>query len=89
MGIDLRLVRASTIPGLRSHLKQDKPFRSVWGYNNLQYLAAGEASARVTGASWERLVQTRIFDPLGMKSSSFSAANSSQRPSKPLPKLGW
>src|SRR5262249_40101773 len=27
-------------------LNPDKPFRSEWGYNNIQYLAAGEAAAR-------------------------------------------
>jgi len=30
-------------------LRQDKSFRSEFGYNNLQYLMAGEASARAAG----------------------------------------
>jgi CubicO group peptidase (beta-lactamase class C family) len=53
-------------------IKPDRTFRSGYGYNNFQYLAAGEAASKVAGMSWEQLVQKRIFDPLGMKSANFS-----------------
>jgi CubicO group peptidase (beta-lactamase class C family) len=53
-------------------IKPDRPFRSGYGYNNFQYLAAGEAAGKVAGMSWEQLVQKRILDPLGMKSANFS-----------------
>jgi CubicO group peptidase (beta-lactamase class C family) len=33
------------------------------------YLAAGEAAAKVSGSTWEDLIQQRIFTPLGMTSS--------------------
>ncbi len=53
-------------------LRPDKPFRSEYGYNNLQYLAAGEASSRAAGMPWEELVRSRILEPLGMKATNFS-----------------
>jgi len=56
-------------------LKADKPFRSEYGYNNLQFLAAGEAAGRAAGTSWEQLVRSRILDPLGMKATNFSIAD--------------
>ena len=35
-------------------------------YLNVGYIALGEASARVSDMPWAQLVQTRVFDPLGM-----------------------
>jgi CubicO group peptidase (beta-lactamase class C family) len=56
-------------------LRQDKQFRSEFGYNNFQYLMAGEASARAAGTTWEGLVRTRFLAPLGMKNSNFSTTD--------------
>lgn len=50
-------------------LKQNSGFRSGYAYSNIMYLAAGEAAAAVGGMSWDDLVKTRIFEPLGMKDS--------------------
>lgn len=49
-------------------LKPQSPFRSRWSYQNMMYLAAGEAAARAAGDSWDHLVVQRIFAPLGMTS---------------------
>lgn len=54
-------------------IKLDRPFRSGFGYNNFQYLAAGVASAKAGGTSWDNLIRERIFEPLGMKSACFSS----------------
>lgn len=54
------------------YLEPSWGFRAQFGYQNLMYLAAGEAAAAAGGASWDALVQTRIFAPLGMTSSSTS-----------------
>jgi CubicO group peptidase (beta-lactamase class C family) len=51
------------------YLKPTWSLRSTFGYQNLMYLAAGQLAARVTGKSWDDLVATRIFAPLGMTSS--------------------
>lgn len=41
-------------------------FRSQWEYQNNMYGIAGALVAKLSGMPWERFVQTRIFDPLGM-----------------------
>jgi CubicO group peptidase (beta-lactamase class C family) len=46
--------------------------RTKYQYNNLAFCTAGFLAGRVAGSSWEELVRTRIFEPLGMKNASFS-----------------
>ncbi|MEC3880047.1 serine hydrolase [Parapedobacter sp. 10938] len=41
-------------------------FRSVYAYDNILYLAAGEVVEAVSGMSWEDFVKQRIFDKVGM-----------------------
>ena len=48
------------------------PFRTKWHYNNLMFLAAGQMIPALTGVSWDKFIQKRIFAPLGMKSSNTS-----------------
>ena len=43
-------------------------------YQNIMYTAAGEAVAKAEHSTWEKLIATRIFKPLGMKNSDTSAA---------------
>lgn len=52
-------------------LKPTYSFRSRWQYQNIMFLAAGEAAAKAAGPGnkWEDLIQQRIFTPLGMTSS--------------------
>src|SRR6185295_11216047 len=38
-------------------------------YQNVMYAAAGEAVARAENSTWDKLIETRLFKPLGMKSS--------------------
>src|SRR4030095_13396464 len=55
---------------------QAKPtvkFREKWQYSNMMYLAAGEATARAQNSTWEGVGSSRIFKPLGMNASNFSA----------------
>lgn len=40
--------------------------RQRFGYQNIMYLAAGQAVARVAGKSWDELLRERILQPLGM-----------------------
>lgn len=47
-------------------------FRSMFGYQNLMYLAAGQVVARLTGSGWDDVVRERIFSPLHMSASSTS-----------------
>ena len=45
-----------------------------WQYQNVMYTAAGEAVAKAQNSTWEKLIATRIFKPLGMKNSDTSVA---------------
>jgi CubicO group peptidase (beta-lactamase class C family) len=49
-------------------LKPETPFRSHYSYQNMMFLAAGEAAGKAGGSSWDELVKQRIFAPLGMTS---------------------
>ena len=48
------------------YVKPETSFRSHFTYENDAYAAAGLIVQQVTGESWERFYQRRIFDPLGM-----------------------
>jgi CubicO group peptidase (beta-lactamase class C family) len=52
------------------HVKPSASFRAKFGYQNILYLAAGQAVASVSGKSWDDFMSRRIFAPLGMSSSS-------------------
>lgn len=40
-----------------------------WQYQNVMYAAAGEAVAKAQNSTWDDLIATRIFKPLGMTNS--------------------
>ena len=50
-------------------LKPTWSVRSHFGYQNIMYLAAGQAAAHAAGKPWDDLVRERIFGPLGMTES--------------------
>jgi CubicO group peptidase (beta-lactamase class C family) len=54
-------------------------------YQNLTYLVAGLVAEKVSGLTWEELVAERIFAPLGMTRSSFSAASLQRASDSALP----
>lgn len=54
------------------YMKPTKGFREGYLYNNNMYAAAGAVTAKVNGTTWEQLIQTKLFDPLEMKQSTFS-----------------
>ncbi len=49
-------------------LKPESPFRSKYSYQNMMFLAAGQAAGKAGGSTWDDLVRQRIFTPLGMTS---------------------
>ncbi|OUR77636.1 serine hydrolase [Colwellia psychrerythraea] len=59
------LTNADVIKGLK-YLPEVSSFRSEFAYDNLMYIIAGEVIARVTGQPWNKVIQERIFTPLGM-----------------------
>ncbi|MFW7268519.1 serine hydrolase [Gluconacetobacter sp. Hr-1-5] len=42
------------------------PFRTQFAYNNLLYVVAGALVERLTGQSWEEIVQKRLIDAAGL-----------------------
>ncbi len=56
------------------YFKPTWSLRSTFGYQNLMYLTAGQVAARIAGSSWDEIVRTRIFAPLGMKTSNTSVS---------------
>ncbi|HEU0252659.1 MAG TPA: serine hydrolase domain-containing protein, partial [Pyrinomonadaceae bacterium] len=53
-------------------LKPSWSLRARFGYQNIMFLAAGEVIPSVTGKSWDDFLRERIFNPLGMTSTSTS-----------------
>ena len=50
-------------------LKPETPFRSQYSYQNMMFLAAGQAAGKAAGSTWDDLIRQRIFAPLGMTAS--------------------
>lgn len=48
------------------------PIRTNFQYQNIMFLAAGQAVGRTSGSTWEEFVKSRLFEPLGMKTANFS-----------------
>ncbi len=55
-------------------------FRKEFHYNNIMFLAAGEAMGAVTGKPWAELLRERILEPLGMRDTSVSVALAQKDP---------
>jgi CubicO group peptidase (beta-lactamase class C family) len=63
--------RADLFDRLR-YLEPNADIRTVIQYNNLMFMTAGYLAGQLTGTSWEEVVQSRIFAPLGMAESLFT-----------------
>ena len=50
-------------------LKPESLFRTQFSYQNMLFLAAGQAVGKAAGSTWDEVVRQRIFNPLGMTSS--------------------
>ncbi|MDB5311528.1 MAG: serine hydrolase [Gemmataceae bacterium] len=64
-GVDEVLKRVDKLP-------LSYPFRGGFDYSSIMYMAAGRAAAHRTGDPWEKLVKTKLTDPLGMTGVSFT-----------------
>lgn len=65
------LTREEIFARLR-YLEPSKSFREAFQYQNLMFMTAGLLAERITGQTWEELVEARLFEPLGMERSNFS-----------------
>lgn len=77
-------LRARRLAILEENLKE-APVRKQgsYHYSNLGYLMAGCMAEKMTGSTWETLMQKRIFDPLGMKSAGFGPPGSAGKTNQP------
>lgn len=64
-------------------LKPEAPFRSHYSYQNMMFLAAGQAAGKAGGSTWDELVKQRIFVPLGMTSSVTDYHNAGPNAARP------
>jgi len=69
------------IPKLASTL----PIRTRPIYNNLMYMAAGNAAGAAAGTTWESLVTQRIFQPLGMRDTGPTSESYQKAPDRATP----
>lgn len=57
---------------IKEYLKKPSRFEpGEYNYSNFGYMIAGCMAERITGLSWETLINKRIFEPLGMNSAGF------------------
>lgn len=54
------------------YLKQVRGFRDGFGYQNLMFVAAGEAIGAAAGTTWDAYLREAFFEPLGMTSTGTS-----------------
>ena len=59
--------------------------RSSFVYQNVMYAAAGAVIEAVSGVSWEQMMRTRLFEPLGMTDAIATAATLATRPNVAMP----
>ena len=57
------------------YLEPKWDIRSHWHYQNLNYLVSGAIMERVSGKTWEQMVQDELFAPLGMGDASIGKAS--------------
>jgi CubicO group peptidase (beta-lactamase class C family) len=62
-------------------------FRALFQYQNVMYVAAGYAAGQAAGTTWDQLVRTRIFEPLGMTDSDTSATEAQKSPDYATPHI--
>ncbi|WP_076417424.1 serine hydrolase [Colwellia sp. UCD-KL20] len=63
------------------YLPQAASFRTEFAYNNLMYIVAGKVVEKITGKPWSDVIQSNLFNGLGMYNSfaSFSQLGDKQK----------
>ena len=82
-GLNLDELRYWLVKELVQQPLQSPP-GTKFAYANMGFVLAGAMLERVGGLSWEELVATRVFDPLGLKTAGFGPQSSPGRVDAPL-----
>lgn len=80
--------RYAFVKGLLAREPAVKP-GTRWIYSDSGYAIAGAMMERVTGTSWEELLKTRLFDPLGMTSAGFGPPSEPDKLDQPWGHRGY
>jgi CubicO group peptidase (beta-lactamase class C family) len=64
------------------------PPGTKYSYSNVGYVIAAAMGERVTKRSWEQLIKTELFDPLGMTSAGFGPPGAKGKVDEPWGHLG-
>ncbi|KAK3833175.1 MAG: beta-lactamase/transpeptidase-like protein [Linnemannia gamsii] len=67
------------------HMKLTPKLGTEVQYSNIGYTIAGEAAANVAGIPYEKLVEAKVFRPLGLSSTGFSPVEMGKRPNHGMP----
>ena len=67
------------------YLMPNKPFRTLYEYNNLMFATAGFLIERVSGKTWQEFIKERLFQPLGMNDTTTTIAGIEASPNKAFP----
>lgn len=59
-----------------AYLELSADLRERFQYNNLMFMTAGYLTGQLSGQTWEEVMRERLFEPLGMRRTSFSVARS-------------
>lgn len=63
------------------------PPGKCYAYQNISYSLAGDMIKKKAGMSFEKYVETTVFDPLGMRSASYGLANYNASPNRAAPHI--
>jgi CubicO group peptidase (beta-lactamase class C family) len=66
-------------------LKPKTSFRSAYAYDNVLYAVAGQVVEQISGQTWEKFVEARIFAPLGMKTAVTNDVDRLSAPNRAFP----
>jgi len=69
------------------YLEPSRDLRYQFQYNNIMYMVAGYLVGNLSGTSWEKFVQSQIFNRLGMTESNFSTEVTKKTPNHGTPYL--
>jgi CubicO group peptidase (beta-lactamase class C family) len=83
-GKSLKEQRAAVIEQVATIKLNSEP-GTKYEYSNLGYVVAGAVAEKISGKSWEELMQQIIFDPLGMKSAGFGGLGTPGKIDQPWP----
>lgn len=73
-----RPIERNELMQLLRYLEPNAELRTTYQYSNLMFMVAGQLIGAVTGSTYEDVVRSRLLEPLGMRETNFSIAESKE-----------